>query len=549
MLLRRCQPIRQQRVWTLSSRSAGRRAKFSENPDDSSPHQFKIADDVRLDVDLGIVHLGVGRFFRAHQAVYIDDVLRRGDTRWAICGVCMLPQDEKIFEALSRQHGEYNVIEMDQTSTAIKQINSMTDILFGHKNPEDVIHTLLLNSIKIVTMTVTEAGYFYLPSSKMLDFSHPSVKHDFELFEKAVQYYCSQNPGSEESALHPHPKTIYGYLSLGLMHRYLNKVKPFTVMSCDNIQGNGDLARSLLLEFCGKVKITQLKRPGKFKRFLNWLNKHVAFPNSMVDRITPAASKKEVDFMRYPMRNFADDVPVSCESYRQWVIENKFCNTKPKWEKLKNVLVVDSVEPYEKIKIRCLNGGHCALGFAGVLAGIETICDATLNETLQSYLREYFKEVTVTLERVPDINIEDYQDTLISRFSNDQIKDDVYRICKDGSSKIPGFILPTVVEVLEKEAPSKSLSFLIASWIAFIEHQKEKGARLDDAEESGLFELVDRMSGDVKIFLGDRRLFGDLSQKELFVSQVQHAYSQIKSLGVEEALKNTILSGNNGAVI
>jgi mannitol 2-dehydrogenase len=183
--------------------------------------------------------------------------------------------------------------------------------------------------VKIVTFTVTEAGYFYHPATKSLDFSNEAVAHDLELYRAALIHYCSPTAESgTTAALQPNPRTLFGYLSIGMLHRYLNKVKPFTVLSCDNIQGNGDMIKSLLLEFCEKVDKTELTKPGKYGRFLKWLNHSVAFPNSMVDRITPAASEEEIDYIRYPIKDYLDFVPVSCELYRQWVIEDNFCKYK-----------------------------------------------------------------------------------------------------------------------------------------------------------------------------------------------------------------------------
>jgi mannitol 2-dehydrogenase len=279
-----------------------------------------------VEVEIGIVHFGVGRFHRAHQAVYIDEIIQRGDHKWGMCGVCMLPQDEDIYNALKKQKGEYNVIEMDSTTTVVKKIGSIVDVLWGHEHPEDVLYTLGKKSVRIVTFTVTEAGYFYHPSTKSLDFSNAALAHDLELYRAALIHYCSPTATSDTpAALTPNPRTLFGYLSIGMLHRYLNQVKPFTVMSCDNIQGNGDMAKRLLLEFCHKVESSELKTPGKYNRFLRWLQKSVEFPNSMVDRITPAASESEIDYLRYPIKDYEDFIPVSCELYRQWVIEDKFC--------------------------------------------------------------------------------------------------------------------------------------------------------------------------------------------------------------------------------
>lgn len=214
---------------------------------------------------MGIVHLGVGRFHRGHQAVYIDDILQRGDHKWGICGVCMLPNDEDIFNAMKKQKCEYNVIERDSTTTVIKKIGSIVEVLWGHQHPEDVLHTLGRKSVKIVSLTVTEAGYFFHPPTKRLDFSNESIAHDLEMFRATVAHICSPSEvTATPAALNPSPRTLYGYLSISLLNRYLSKTKPFTVMSCDNLQRNGDVLQSLLFEFCEGLDSSQLKKPGKW---------------------------------------------------------------------------------------------------------------------------------------------------------------------------------------------------------------------------------------------------------------------------------------------
>ena len=253
-----------------------------------------------VEVEVGIVHFGVGRFHRAHQAVYIDEILQKGGYKWGICGVCMLPQDEKTYTALKKQNGVYNVIERDTSTTFAKRVGSLVEVIWGHQHPEDVLYTLGRSSVKIVTITVSEAGYYYHPTTKKLDFSHEDVLHDLELYRATVLHFCSPSAESDTpSALEPNPRTLFGYLSIGMLHRYLKKVNPFTVLSCDNMQGNGDLIRSLLIEFCESVEKTQLRTPGKYGRFLKWLNTAVTFPNSIVDRFTPTASEEEIDFLRY----------------------------------------------------------------------------------------------------------------------------------------------------------------------------------------------------------------------------------------------------------
>lgn len=265
------------------------------------PRYFPTVHGDHVKVEVGIVHFGVGRFHRAHQAVYIDEILQRGGHKWGICGVCILPEDEEVYKALKEQNGEYNVIERDSSTTVVRKIGSLVDILWGHAHPEDVLYTLTRKSVKIVTITVSEAGYFYHPDTRSLNFSHKDLQHDLELYRASVIHHCSPTAESDTpAALQPNPRTLFGYLSIGILYRYVNQVKkPFTVISCDNIESNGDLLRALLIEFCEQVKPDELEKPGKYNRYLKYLNHAVTFPNSMVDRITPAATAEELDYIRY----------------------------------------------------------------------------------------------------------------------------------------------------------------------------------------------------------------------------------------------------------
>lgn len=298
-----------------------------------------ITNSADCETQVGIVHFGVGRFHRAHQAVYMDELIRSGDKRWGICGVCMMPWDKPMYDAMTTQQGQFTVIEMDHISTSMRKINSIVDVIFGYEHPETVFQTLARDSVKVVTFTVTEAGYFYQPSTKALDFSHQEVARDLELYQEVLaQYWPAGTAESRSTVLNPNPHTLYGYLSLGLLHRYVNNLQPFTVQSCDNIQGNGDMTKSLLLEFCRNVDTSALQLSAQFTGFLEWLDSTVAFPNSMVDRITPAASAGERQLVQEADNNGVQDmVPVSCESYRQWVIEDNFC---------KYILAYNLVEKY-----------------------------------------------------------------------------------------------------------------------------------------------------------------------------------------------------------
>lgn len=455
-------------------------------------------------IKTGIVHFGVGRFHRAHEALYVDELLRAGHSNWGICGVCMLPFDKYIFETLQTQKGKYHLIERDNDSAEVKEIASIVELIYGFLNPAEVFEKLVEPDVKLVTFTVTEAGYYFEGADRHLDISHANIAHDIA------------NPDK--------PKTLYGYLAHGLFLRHRKDMKPFTVQCCDNIQGNGDLVKSLLLQFCEQA----------YPSLVAYIADNVAFPNSMVDRITPAASDEELSYIHN--LNIADNVPVTAESFRQWVVEDRYCNDRPPWEEV-GITVVEDVEPYEKIKVRLLNGGHVAIGFAGHLAGFDCVHEVAGAPVFQSFLRKFFTETSVTLHPVPGVDISQYQDMLIKRFSNSNVRDQVLRICKDGSAKIPGYILHTLRDLMNEQKPHTTLSFVLAAWMQFIEASKGDTKILDDPEAKRLLRLSAAANGDVSLFLADRGIFGDLIDSPPVVTDVQRWFDAITQVGIVEAVK------------
>lgn len=454
-------------------------------------------------VETGIVHFGIGRFHRAHEAVYVQELLSKGYNAWGLCGVCMLPYDKFIFESLNAQKGKYTLLEKDSKSETVKQIDSIKEVLYGHLDPKSVFDKLCSDKVKLITCTVTEAGYFFDPIRKNLLTNHEAIQHDFKNITK--------------------PKTLYGYLVHGIYLRHKAGLKPFTIQSCDNIQGNGTLLKRCLLEFCGVV----------YPSLTSYINENVTFPNSMVDRITPAATTHEVEYVQNTL-GLSDLVPVTSEVYRQWVIEDNYCNDRPNWSEV-GVQMTNSVKPYEKIKVRLLNGGHSALAYSGHLAGFVSVSEAATNEVFVGYLRKYFSQVQRTLLPVEGMDFLKYQESLLSRFGNTAIEDQLLRLCKDGSAKIPGFVLEALDELLRDNQPASCIAFLLASFIRFLEIMVEKNEKIDDPEAEKLMRLVKSSNGAVSVFLSDN-LFGSLSNHTQFVSSVQDCYDDICTNGILNAM-------------
>lgn len=480
----------------------------------------------RSNIRTGIVHFGIGRFHRAHEALYLDEILENGNNengdnengnnQWGICGICILPYDKLIYTYLLNQQGIYHVIERENNDHVhVKCIRSLIEIIYGYETPQNVFRKLVSSDVKLVTMTITEAGYFFDPSTKKLDVKNLSIQHDLQS--------------------HDTPQTIFGYLAHGILLRYEANLPPLTIQSCDNIQGNGDLLKSLLIEFC------QIRYP----ELVDYITNEIAFPNSMVDRITPAASSNEIEYLTNNLQITTDQIPVTAESYRQWVIEDNYCNERPPWETV-GIQIVESVKPYEKIKVRLLNGGHIAIGYSGYLANYALVHEVSSDPLFQNYLRHFFSQANKTLVPVPGINISAYQEILIQRFSNPAIEDQVLRLCKDGSAKIPGFILATLQELLEQNLPSQCVSFVIASYMKFLDvtvaNAGDTKPFIDDPLADRLIELITLANGSASIFLSDSTLFGSVNQFPQLIESVQSSYDLITSVGVQEAMKQLINS-------
>ena len=286
-------------------------------------------------------------------------------------------------------------------------------------------------NIKIVTLTATEGGYYFNQSTGELDLNYPIIRHDLE------------NPQQ--------PKTIFGYLAEGLKRRHKASLKAFTVLSCDNLQGNGHVAKRTLIAFCRE----------KNAELADWVSENVSFPNSMVDRITPATGDEQRKLVRDSF-GVADAYPVVSETFRQWVIEDDFCNGRPELEKV-GVQFTDDVAPYEKMKIRLLNASHSAMGYLGYLCGHRFIFEIAQDPQFARYIRALMdREVTPLIGTIPGVDLEDYKTSLMKRFANETIKDQALRICMDGSSKMPKFIMPSIVEQLQKGGEIRKLTLCAA---------------------------------------------------------------------------------------
>ena len=359
-----------------------------------------VASYDRSQVKVGIVHFGVGGFHRAHEAMYIDRLMEQGKALdWGICGVGVMPFDLKMKEAMQSQDCLYTLVEKaPDGSWEPRVIGSIVQYLYAPDDPDAVIEKMAAPSTRIVSLTVTEGGYNFHPVTGEFDASNPAVQADLA-------------PGAV-------PATTFGLVTEALVRRRSRGIEPFTVMSCDNIQGNGHMAQEVFAAFA------RLRDP----EFGEWVEGNVRFPNSMVDRITPVTTDE--DRTQISERFGVEDAwPVVCEPFTQWALEDNFSSGRPPLEDV-GVQVVPDVVPYELMKLRLLNASHQALCYFGYLAGYRLVHEVAQDPLFANFLLDYMnREATPTLAPVPGIDLDAYKLQLIERFSNDGVRDTVARLC------------------------------------------------------------------------------------------------------------------------
>jgi mannitol 2-dehydrogenase len=467
----------------------------------------------RSRVRAGIVHLGVGGFHRSHQAMYLDRLMTAGQALdWGICGVGVLPADRAMQEAMAAQDCLFTVVvKHPDGSLDARVIGSIVEYLFAPDDPEAVVEKMADPATRIVSLTVTEGGYNASAVTGEFDGSDPGVVHDLQ-------------PGA---AL----RTSFGLVVEALVRRRERGIPPFTVVSCDNIPANGDLARSSYAAFAA------LRDP----ELGAWVAGHVPFPNSMVDRITPATT--DADRAELAARfGVQDRWPVVCEPWTQWVLEDSFADGRPPLEDAGVQLVADVV-PYELMKLRLLNAGHQVLAQPGRLAGfgyVHEACDDPLfRRLLQGYLDE---EATPTLAPVPGIDLGRYQAELLGRFSSPAIADTLTRICAQASDRIPQFLLPVLRANLASGGEIRRSVAVLAAWARSAEGRDDDGGpvELTDSRADRLAARAGRHDGDLLAFVSDREIFGDLADDERFAASYRECLASLRTRGTRATLEDLI---------
>ncbi len=381
----------------------------------------------------GIVHLGVGAFHRAHQAVYTDDALAAKGGDWRIVGVSL--RSAAIADALNPQNGLYTLIQRSEAGTETRIIGSIARVIAATREPARVIEAMTDPTCRIVSLTVTEKAYGIDRGSGGIDAAHPAIVEDL---------------GTPQE-----PKGVIGLLVETLRLRRARGVPAFTVLCCDNLPSNGTLLRAGVLDFAGRID----------PALAHWIEADVAFPSTMVDRITPAPT----DGTRSEASTLIcceDHAAVEAEAFSQWVVEEKFPTGRPSWE-AGGALFVDNVAPYEQMKLRMLNGAHSMLAYAGFLSGHAYVRDVMADDALTALVERHMRAAAQTLEPLSGIDFADYAQSLLTRFRNPAIAHETYQIAMDGTEKLPQRILEPAVHALEHGRDCRPFAFAVAAWMRY----------------------------------------------------------------------------------
>ncbi|AWB66093.1 mannitol dehydrogenase family protein [Saccharobesus litoralis] len=455
----------------------------------------------RQDLQIGIVHLGLGAFHRSHQAVFTDLALNKTqDTRWGICGVAF--RNEALKSALNEQQGLYtNVI--CGTEQHFQVIGSIKHALVASSQIDQVLATIALPSVKMVSLTVTEKGYC-LNELGQLNQEIADVQHDIAHIEQ--------------------PKTAVGILVAGFKQRFDNQQPAFNVLACDNLPDNGDKLKSAVIAMANHIN----------PALASWIESQALFPNTMVDCITPKTESETLNAVEANL-GFSDLVPVQREPFAQWVIEDLDGFERPAWEQA-GVLFTNDVAGFERAKLRILNGTHSALAYIGTLLGYETVYDAISNDKVRSFIASLLTyEIIPSIDAPTGLDLASYADDILSRYQNPAIRHLLLQIAADGSLKIPVRTLAPIEENIKAGRSIEQLSMVVAAWIRFVVARTKQGDEIADPKAQALVLAVNRFNGDVaqdiKAFLSiDGVVCQSLLENSIFIDSVVSAYHRLDDL-------------------
>lgn len=444
-----------------------------------------------------IVHIGVGGFHRAHLATYIDELAASGNTDWSITGAGVLPSDRLMADALGPQDHLYTLVSRSPDVTEAWIIGSIVNFVLAHDDPTDLLALIASPNTQIVSMTVTEGGYPVDDvTGEFIDAQCPTGS-TFELLARSLEKRRADASSAEAAA-------------------------PLTVMSCDNIMKNGAVARTATVGAAARIS----------NDLVNWVNEHVSFPNSMVDRITPVTTPDDISWLESEL-GISDRWPVIAEPFRQWVVEDNFAGDRLPLEQL-NVIITSDIEPYELTKLRLLNAGHSCLAYLASLDGHTAVDSAIADPVLRQFIETLLHlEAKTTLPAAAGIDLDEYIAALIDRFSNPMVGDQIARLCLDGTAKFPKFLIPTIRAQIVGDQHVALSALALAGWCEYL-----RGDNLSsDPQLDTAVEHAQRSIDDPETFLDFVDVFGDdLRNSAVFVAAFTSALFQLRTLGVQSAL-------------
>lgn len=463
-----------------------------------------------------IVHLGLGAFHRAHQAVYTDkanDVST--NEHWNIVGVSL--RSANVRDQLVPQNGFYSVTETDIAGNTHRVVPVIENVLVAPENPSAVLMAMGEVNTEVVSLTITEKGYCHDPSSGNLDTNNSDIQYDLEHLDT--------------------PKTAIGFLVSSLQSRYDKGEAPYTVLCCDNLPSNGKTLEKIIVQFAQKLD----------QGLADWISKNVPFPNTMVDRIVPATTESDIAELA-EQAGYEDLAMVKTESFSQWVIEDNFVSGRPAWEDVGASLVAD-VEPFENAKLRLLNGAHSSLAYLGYLRGYDYVHQVMEDEDLVLFLKHMMqKEIIPTIDPPQGLNLVNYSEQLLQRFTNPALNHRTYQIAMDGSQKMPQRLLHTIEDNLASNTSFDSLCFAVAGWLRYTMAFDIKGAPIEvqDPLADELLEIKEQNIQDINMLIDgylnfDKVFSSTLKDSAIFRQKLTYWLGIILANGVQEAIKMLLL--------
>ena len=476
----------------------------------------------RNQVKAGILHFGVGNFHRAHLE-YMTNKLLENETQqnWGICGAMILPGDDRLYHALKKQNGEYTLTVCGRDdSINVYKIGALVELYWGIEEQEKILEKIASKDIKIITLTITEGGYNIDRQTGEFMLDNAQVAHDL------------QNPLQ--------PQTAFGYVAEGLRRRKAAGNGPITILSCDNLQHNGNTARKAFMTFV-EAQDAELAA---------WMKENVTFPNSMVDRITPATRPEDIKRLN-EQNGTHDEAPVYCEDFIQWVVEDNFVAGRPQWKTV-GAQMTDDVTAFENMKLSLLNASHTLLSYPSFLSGYRKVDAAMHDERIAKLVRAFMDEdITPYVPAPADTDLEEYKQTLVERFGNRMVSDQVARLCFDGASKFPVYVMPNLEKMIADDTSGKRtdvelkrVAYLFAAYRHYLKYKVDDNGDAFEVADPWLtaedWKLIE--SDNAIDFLGVSAFTStDLKAAPHFVTLYQKMVEDVKAKGAMKVLEEEIL--------